>query len=154
AIRFQRAVRLRVLQAVAESQAARRASRIGGYFDAEAGFVPRGTTATETVDLFRAVSPAEFEDIFRIGGFRAAPGGQSLAGKQFTLSLYEALGFADQVPDAAAIIRVRVPRSTLNQLEFSRSIDPFIFRNGVVTAQPGAQQQLLNQTLITIEHAF
>jgi RHS repeat-associated protein len=115
--------------------------------------VPRGTAATETVDLFRAVSPAEFDDIISFG-FRPAPGGRSLAGKQFTLSLEEALKFADQVPDAAAIIRLRVPRSTFNQLEFSQSIDPFIFRSGVVTAQPGAQQQLLNQTLITVEHAF
>jgi len=112
------------------------------------------TAATETGYLFRAVSPAEFEDIFRVGGFRAAPGGQSLSGKQFALSLEEALQVADQVPDAAAIIRVRVPISTFNKLEFSQSIDPFILRSGVVTAQQGAQQQVLNQTLITIEHAF
>jgi hypothetical protein len=100
------------------------------------------------------VSPAEFADIAATGGFRAAPGGGSLAAKQFGLGLEETLQFANKVPDAAAIIRADIPVSTLRQLEFSRAIDPFIFRSGVVTAQPGAQQQLLNQTIIILEHAF
>jgi filamentous hemagglutinin len=106
------------------------------------------------VSLYRAVSPAEFADIARVGGFRAAPGGGSLSAKQFATSLDDAVKFANQYPELAAVIRADIPQSTFNQLQFSRTIDPFIFRGGVVTAQPGAQQQLLNQTIITLEHAF
>jgi hypothetical protein len=110
--------------------------------------------AGETISLFRAVSPAEFEDIVATGSFRAAPGGGSMAAKQFGLSFEETLQFANRTPDAAAIIRAEIPMSTFQQLEFSRTIDPFIFRSGVITAQPGAQQQLLNQSIIMLEHAF
>jgi hypothetical protein len=90
----------------------------------------------------------------RSSSFRAAADGASLSGKQFGLKLGEVIQFADHYPELAAVVRVEIPRSTFLRLEFSRSIDPTIFRNGVVTAQPGAQQQLLNQTIITLEHAF
>ncbi len=110
--------------------------------------------AVQTVNLYRAVSPAEFADIVRVGGFRAAPGGGSLAAKQFALSLDEAVTFANLYPELAAIIRAEIPQSTFSQLQFSSAIDLFIFRNGVVTVQPGTQLQLLNQTLIVVEHAF
>jgi hypothetical protein len=36
----------------------------------------------------------------------------------------------------------------------NRSIDPFIFKSGVVTVQPGAQQTLLNKPLISIQQVF
>jgi filamentous hemagglutinin len=86
------------------------------------------------------------------GAFRAAPG--VFEGKQFGLTLEETLRFADTAPDTAAIIKATIPRSTFKQLQFSKTIDPFIFKSGVITAQPGAQINLLNSTIISIEHAF
>jgi RHS repeat-associated protein len=106
----------------------------------------------ETVPMYRAVSPDEFDDIMATGSFRPVPSG--LQGKQFGLDLDETIRFANQFPDLAAIVRVNVPRSTFNQFDFSTSIDPFIFRSGVVTVQPGAQQTALNNTLTSIEHVF
>jgi hypothetical protein len=111
-------------------------------------------SSARTVELFRAVSPAEFDDIIRIGGFRAVAGGGSLAGKQFGLKLDEVLIFADKFPDVAAVVRARFPASTFNQLDFSRTIDPFIFRSGVATAQPGTQLDLLNRTILLLDQAF
>jgi hypothetical protein len=108
--------------------------------------------ADDTVDLFRAVSSAEFDDIARTGVFRAAPG--AFEGKQFGLTLSETLRFADVFPEAAAIMRARVPRSVFQQMDFSLTIDPFIFKSGVVTAQPGAQMRLLNQNLKLLDQAF
>jgi filamentous hemagglutinin len=102
--------------------------------------------------MYRAVSPDEFDDIMATGSFRPVPSG--LQGKQFGLDLDETIRFANQFPDLAAIVRVNVPRSTFNQFDFSTSIDPFIFRSGVVTVQPGAQQTALNNTLTSIEHVF
>lgn len=43
------------------------------------------------VDLFRAVSPEELDDIFQIGGFRSIE--HSLRGKQFGLDLEEVLRY-------------------------------------------------------------
>ena len=109
-----------------------------------------GTQAT--VDLYRAVSPAELNDIMSTGTFRSVPG--AFEGKQFGLSLADTIKFADATPDTAAVIKATIPRSTFQQLEFSTNIDPFIFKNGVITAQPGAQMNLLNSTVISITHAF
>jgi RHS repeat-associated protein len=110
------------------------------------------TEAQASVDLFRAVSPGEFNDIMSTGAFRAAPG--AFEGKQFGLTLEETLNFADTAPDTAAIIKATIPQSTFKQLQFNNTIDPFIFKSGVITAQPGAQMNLLNSTVISIEHAF
>jgi RHS repeat-associated protein len=124
---------------------------VGGVVGAEASAGPRGPPQ---VSMFRAVGPAEFDDIMGTGQFRAAPGGASLAGKQFGLTLGEVLKFTDHYRDAAAIVRVDVPQSSFAQFDFSRSIDSFIFKSGVVTVQPGAQQTLLNGTLTAVEHVF
>ena len=113
---------------------------------------PPALAGEATVNLYRAVSPAEFNDIMSTGTFRSAPG--AFEGKQFGLSLEETLGFANSVLDTAAIIRATIPQSTFGQLEFSNTIDPFIFKSGVVTARPGAQLKLLNSTVISIEHAY
>ena len=112
------------------------------------------SVASESVSLYRAVSPEEFYDVMTTGMFRSAPGGESLAAKQFGLTLDEALNFANKFPDIGAIVRVEIPQTTFNQLDFSTSIDPFIFSSGVVSAQPGFQQNLLNQTLISIGQAY
>ena len=113
-----------------------------------------GSAVEESVSMYRAVSAAEFHDVMKTGAFRAAPGGGSLAGKQFGLKLGEVLKFADHYPELAAVLKVDVPKSTFAAFDFSKSIDPFIFKSGVVTVQPGAQQMLLNQTILSLKHAF
>ncbi len=111
-------------------------------------------TGEGTVSLFRAVGPEELTDILRTGQFRPAPGGGSLAGKQFGLTFDEVLRFSDHYTDAAAIVRADVPASSFARFDFSRAIDSFIFKNGVVTVQPGVQLTLLNTTLLAVEHVF
>jgi hypothetical protein len=118
----------------------------------KAAVVEGAEVAEQTVSLYRAVSPAEFADIFATGGFRAAPG--AFAAKQFGLTLQETLAFADKFSDVAAIVRAEIPQSTLRALELSTQIDSFIFKSGVVTAQPGGPLALLNQTIIALEHVF
>jgi RHS repeat-associated protein len=110
------------------------------------------TEGQATVNLYRAVSPAEFDDVMRTGAFRAVPG--AFEGKQFGLTLEETIQFADAAPDTGAILKATIPQSTFEQLQFSNTIDPFIFKSGVITAQPGAQMTLLNSTVISIEHVF
>lgn len=56
--------------------------------------------------------------------------------KQFGLNLDEVLDYATDPGGRAsydAIVTARVPRSTLSGAEFSRSIDPWHFKSGVVT---------------------
>ncbi|MEO1086327.1 MAG: polymorphic toxin-type HINT domain-containing protein [Acidobacteriota bacterium] len=152
----------RVGRNVAQSRNARRGSNFGEHAardrgiqkTTEGGASPRSTGSSESVDLFRGVSPEEFDDIFRFGGFRSAPGSEGLIGKQFGLKLEEVLKFSDHFPEVAAVVKVRIPKSTFDQLDFSRSIDPFIFRNGVITAQPGRQLDLLNDTIEQLDQAF
>jgi RHS repeat-associated protein len=115
---------------------------------------PPPQTGEGTVSMFRAVSPEELTDIMQSGQFRSTPGGASLGGKQFGLDLGEVLKFSDHYPDVAAIVKVEVPRSSFAQFDFSKSIDSFIFKSGVVTVQPGGQQTLLNATLTAVEHVF
>ena len=106
------------------------------------------------VEMFRAVGPEEFQDIMATRSFRPALNGRSMDGKQFGLTLAETLNFANQYTDLAAIVRVTIPRTVFDQLHFSRSTDPHIFTSGVVTAEPGMQQQALNANIITLDQAF
>ncbi len=73
--------------------------------------------------------------------------------KQFAFTLDEALAFADTSSDYVAIVRVQLPKSLLEEFHISRSIDPFIFKNGVVSVE-GGQLELLNQLAIDISHIF
>jgi hypothetical protein len=42
----------------------------------------------------------------------------------------------------------------LKHFDFSKDIDVSIFRNGVVTVQPGAQSDILHNVLRGIEHVL
>jgi filamentous hemagglutinin len=86
------------------------------------------------------------------GGF--APGGESLEGRQFARTLDEALSYADTDLSKVAILRARVDRRALESIDFSTSIDPFIFRNGVYTVQPGSQSQIFHAGLRGIDRAY
>ena len=82
------------------------------------------------------------------------PGGNSLEGRQFALSLDEALKYADTDLSKAAIMRATVNKNALQSFDFSKNIDPFIFKNGVYTVQPGKQSQILTESIQAIEHVF
>ena len=106
----------------------------------------------ETVDLFRAVSRDEFEDIFQTGGFRPHPGGKSLEGKQFGRNLGEVIELGDALPDTAAVVGVRIPGSSLPHFDVT-PVDPSILKSGSVTVQPG-QYDLFNDLVKRVWHAF
>ncbi len=108
--------------------------------------------ATETMDLYRAVGVREFQSVMSNKAF--LPAGTSLEGRQFAMTLDEALGYANADPSKVAIIRATIQKSALSAFDFSKNIDPFIFKNGVVTVQPGAQSELFHSALQSIEHAF
>jgi RHS repeat-associated protein len=105
----------------------------------------------ELIDLYRFVSPAEFDDIARTGVFRFGPG---MEAKQFGFQLDEVLRLSDHFTDAAAIVRARVPRSILQGLD-QTPVDTFILRSGTVTARGPQQLRLLNESLVgPVEHVF
>ncbi|MCB5179392.1 hypothetical protein [Streptomyces antimicrobicus] len=99
----------------------------------------------DTVDLYRAVGVREFEGVMKTGGFH--PGGPSLEGRQFALTQNQALGYANWDKSKVAILKVTVDRSSLGRFDFSRDIDVSIFRNGVITVQPGAQSDIFHDAL-------
>jgi hypothetical protein len=49
---------------------------------------------------------------------------------------------------------VTVNKSAVPFFDFLKSIDPFIFKNGVITVQPGKQSQILLDATKSIEQAF
>lgn len=109
--------------------------------------------AKGTVDLYRAVGVREYQSVMGSGKF--LPGANSLEGRQFARTLEEALKYADTDPAKAAILKVTVPEDVLPAFDFSKAIDPQIFKNGVFTVQPGAQSELFHQSLIgPVIHAF
>lgn len=111
-----------------------------------------GGGADDVVDLYRFVSPAEFDDIARTGQFRFAPG--QMEAKQFGFNIDEVLKLSDHFPDAAAIMKAQVPRSILQRLDLT-PVDSSFLRSGSATALGAEQLQLLNQSLLgPIKHAF
>ena len=112
---------------------------------------PKLVAADKTVDLYRAVGVREFENVMANKAF--IPGGNSMSARQFSFSLDEAIKFADADPSKVAIIKATVPESLLPKLDFSKTIDPFIFKKGVITVHP-EMQPAFNQSLKAVEHAF
>jgi filamentous hemagglutinin len=80
-------------------------------------------------------------------------GGNSMSARQFGFTMEEALKFADADPSKVAILKATVPESILPKLDFSKTIDPFIFKNGVITVHP-EMQPLFNQSLKAVEHVY
>lgn len=115
----------------------------------QAGRVLEG--AEKTVDLYRAVGVREFNDVMARKVFQAAQ--DSMTSRQFGLTLEEALKFADGDPTKVAILKATVPESLLPELHFSKSIDPHIFKSGVITVYP-EMQPLFNQSLKAVEHVY
>ena len=73
----------------------------------------------------------EFDAVKATGKF--SPGGNSLEGRQFAFSLDEALNYASTDLSKSAVLKATVKKSALPHLDFSKNIDPHIFKNGVLT---------------------
>ncbi len=104
------------------------------------------------MSLYRAVGAREFNAVMESGAFRA--GGNSLEGRQFAFTLEEALDYARTDLSKVAILKAVIDESALPAFDFSRDIDPFLFKNGVVTVQPGLQSELFQKALVSIEHVL
>jgi len=107
---------------------------------------------TSTVGLYRAVGIREYNDVMSSNTFR--PGGNSMEGRQFAFTLDEALEYARTDPSKVAVIKATVNTEALPNFDFSDRIDPFIFKNGVVTVQPGSQSDIFHSNLLSVEHVF
>ena len=106
-----------------------------------------------TVDLYRAVGVREYESVMSSGRF--TPAANSLEGRQFALSMDDALAYANTDPAKVAILRATVNRSGVEGVaDFSKNNDPFIFSRGVYTVQPGAQSNSFHAALRGISHAL
>lgn len=106
----------------------------------------------KSVDLYRAVGVREYNDIMASNRFD--PKANSLEGRQFALTLDEAVAYADRDPSKVAVIKANVTDDSLKGADFSKSIDPFIFKNGVYTIQPGAQSDRFHKGLLGVSHVF
>lgn len=109
------------------------------------------SAAEKTVDLYRAVGVREFNDVMANKVFQGA--GNSMSARQFGFTMEEALKFANADPSKVAILKATVPESILPKLDFSKTIDSFIFKNGVITVHP-EMQPLFNQSLKAVEHVY
>jgi len=118
------------------------------------GWLSRLTRTTKTITLYRAVGVAEYEQLI-VGG-KLAVGPSGFGGKQFALTLEEAIDFANQPlnREYVAVFKVVVDENVIKQLgHFSKTIDPFIFKNGVWTFA-AEQMNALNQAVRSISHVF
>jgi len=102
--------------------------------------------------VFRALSQLEYSSVITTRQFSLLPGGIEI--KQFGFSLNETLDFAMFQPDYAFIIRADIPDNALARFHVSKTIDPFIFRSGVLTIvrQPGID--LFNSLVTNIARAY
>ena len=85
------------------------------------------------------------------GKFEVIP--QGFQGKQFAFTQSEALAYANTSKEYAAIIKATVDESIVKSAHFSKSIDPWIFKNGVVTFD-ASQMGALNKAIQTVNHVY
>jgi RHS repeat-associated protein len=112
---------------------------------------PFGLSSCGNVDLYRAVSPEEFENIMATGKFSLGP---NRFPKQFAKNLDEVIRLTNSFKDMAAVVRVTLPQATINVLDHT-PVDRMIFRSGTVTAHAGEMLDLVNRTMIgPIAHVF
>lgn len=81
-------------------------------------------------EIFRAVSPEEFDDVMSTKTFRGIEG-KTFAAKEFGNSFDETLNFANKSLnlDKAAILKVEIPQSIYDKLNHM-TLDRFIFKSG------------------------
>ena len=105
-------------------------------------------------DLYRAVSPEEYDDVFKTGGFRATPDGRTLEAKEFGNSLEDTLKFANHPinVDKAAILEVTIPKSMYNQLNHMNLDTPY-FKSGTTIVEPDLLDAF-NKSISNIKHVY
>ncbi len=105
-------------------------------------------------DLYRAVSPEEYDDVFKTGGFRATPDGRTLEAKEFGNSLEDTLKFANHPinVDKAAIFEVTIPKSMYNQLNHMNLDTPY-FKSGTTIVEPDLLDAF-NKSISNIKHVY
>ena len=115
---------------------------------------PTAESTIRTRDIYRAVSPEEFDDIFTVRGFRACPDGRSFQAKEFGNSFDETLEFANKPInlDKAAIVKVTIPEDVYSQLNHM-NLDRVIFKSGTPVVEPEMLDKF-NESIISIEHVF
>lgn len=86
------------------------------------------------------------------GQFSLGPAGSEM--KQFGFNLNEVLNYANFQPDYAAIVSADVPTSLLGNFNVSNAIDPFIFKNGVLTVNGQSGLNLFNSIVKNVVHAY
>ena len=107
-----------------------------------------------TKDIYRAVSPEEYEDIMNTKSFRGRPDGRSYEAKQFGNDFNEILKLANQsiMKDTAAIVKVTVPENIYEQLNHM-PLDVRYLESGAVTVEPD-MLDVFNESIIAIEHVY
>jgi len=124
-------------------------------FNTNSALISNGTKwggkADETVDLFRAIGPDEYDDIMTQGIFRPSPRGYS--GKQFGRDFDEVLKISDHLKDIAAIVKVNVLKNIMNIFDLT-PVDRIILRKGSVTVQPEMLDILNRFKVGLIEHVY
>lgn len=106
------------------------------------------------IEMYRAVSPEEFDDIFSNNSFRGRMDGTTLQAKEFGNSFSETLDFANRSinSDKAAIIKVSIPESIYNKLN-QMNLDPGIFKSGTPVVEPNMLYEF-NKNIIDIKHVY
>jgi len=76
--------------------------------------------------------------------------------KQFGMNLDEVVELADHLPDAAAVVKARVPKSVVDDLNALNptQVDTSILKSGSLTVEGGAPLDTLNAAVESIEQAF
>jgi filamentous hemagglutinin len=126
---------------------------LGGASELTAGWLSSSSvTSGGTTTLYRAVSPEEYHSIMSTGQFSFAPGAGEM--KQFGFNLNEVMNYANTAPNYAAIVQANIPTSLVGTFRVSNSIDPFIFRSGVLTVEKQQLMDLFNSAVKNIGHAY
>ena len=107
----------------------------------------------KTRDLFRAVSPEEYEDVLHLKRFRGIEG-RTLGAKEFGNVFEETLDFANKSinRDKAAIMKVTIPEKIYKQLNHM-NLDANIFKSGTPVVEPD-MLDIFNESIIKIEHFY
>jgi len=114
--------------------------------------VHNSCSVEELTSLYRAVSPDEYYDLMNTNVISTIE--QGMDAKQFGLNFDETLAYADKFSDYAAIVEIKVPKSTVDVLnDVAANIDTTIFKKGVVTIQPDDFAEF-NKSIIDIIHAY
>ncbi|WP_321818800.1 MULTISPECIES: DUF637 domain-containing protein, partial [unclassified Paraburkholderia] len=102
--------------------------------------------------IYRAMGPEEFSSVMSSGQFSFVLGNNEM--KQFGFNLNEVLTYANFESDYAAIVSADIPTSVLGNFSFSNTIDPFIFKSGVLSVERKPALSLLNSVVTNIKHAY